>query len=1306
MGNNSSQSSLEPGLLSCFKHFSDASFEALFFSEDGICIAQNRSAQNMFGYTDEEAVGRPGTDWIHPDYHSIVKCHLRSGNDADPYEVVALRKDGSSFVCEIQARMADVDGRAIRITSLRDISARKKAEAALVKSEHKWRHILINSPQMGISLDPQGKIIFANDHFLELTGWQRDEVIGKDWFETFIHESIRDEIGSVFKTVMAQKHEHGFSNYENDILHRNGGHLTIAWSNVLTLDVNGYVEDVTCLGVDLTQRRRAEKAIRESEERFRLLAENARDLIYRMAVPDGVYEYVSPASQGILGYSPEEFISNPMLIRNLIHQDWREYLEENWKLVCDGRGLDSFEFKIIHKNGEEHWLSQRNVYLKDDSGKVYAMEGIVTDITERKHAEEKAHQAEAFLTAAMDRSPAGIAIAEAPSGKLKYVNKAALGIRGGAEAELVDGVSVDEYVQSWQILHFDGTPYETEEVPLARAILFGETCDRQFILRRPDQEERIVWAHAAPIYSDSGELIAGIVVFPDITDLKKVEIALKDSEERLKLAAESGGLGLWDWRVDLDRAIVSDQWLKIKGLTREKFEKLNIEHWHQNIHPEDIDRATALLERHLNGEIAHFECEYRFNRPGHGWYWEQAAARVIERDSNGKPIRMLGYHQDISDRKQAELRLQESENRFQLAMNASQDGLFDWNLVTNEIYYSPGWKKMLGYEDDELPNDFSVWETATDPEDVKRSWTMLQELINKQRDRFEIEFKMKHKDDHWVDILSRATAVFDESGTAVRIVGTHVDITERKCAAEALRKSEATLLKVFEILPIGLWFADKTGKLLRGNPAGQRIWGAEPKVGMEEYGVFTARRYPSGEELKSDEWALAKSILHGATIVDEMLEIDAFDGVKRIILNYTAPLKGGENNIEGAIVVNNDITDLIRTQEALHKAKEHAEAANMAKSEFLANMSHEIRTPLSGLMGMLQLLKMTNQDTEQGEYTEQALQSSRRLLRLLSDILDIAKVEAGKLSLVLEPLDFQDVIDSVVQLFSPVAMEKQVDLKVHINPEIPSTLLGDAARLQQVLSNLVGNAIKFTSMGHVDINAHPLSPRKQDEYHVLFSVSDTGIGMSDELVEKLFVPFTQGEQNYKRSFQGAGLGLSISKRLVELMGGNMAVESEEGVGSTLYFCIRFKRAEHGSTARSIEGKRAELTGRKVVVVDDDETSKFIALKCLEKAGHQVVAVEDGEQALAVLKEEPFDLVLMDVQMPVLDGVEATNAIRRGDAGQENKDIPIIAMTAYAMTGDKEKLLEAGMNGYVAKPVEIEELQKVMSHVLEKIDNPH
>jgi PAS domain S-box-containing protein len=400
------------------------------------------------------------------------------------------------------------------------------------------------------------------------------------------------------------------------------------------------------------------------------------------------------------------------------------------------------------------------------------------------------------------------------------------------------------------------------------------------------------------------------------------------------------------------------------------------------------------------------------------------------------------------------------------------------------------------------------------------------------------------------------------------------------------------------------------------------------------------------------------------------------------------------------LVICRDISDRKRFEAALVEAKQAAESSSKVKSEFLANMSHEIRTPINGIMGMLQLMNTTELTEEQHEFIEYALQASNRLIRLLSDILDLSRVESGRMEIVAEPFSPADVMESLLHLFAPVAREQGIELRVQVSPDIPASLNGDALRTQQILVNLVGNALKFSEAGRVDVDVRPLPVHAEGECRLLFTVSDTGPGIADEQMERVFTPFTQVDGSYRRRFQGAGLGLAICARLLELMNGTMAVDSQLGVGSQFYFSIPFALAE---SAAPVARKRLEpiiSAGVKILLAEDDHTSRLFARRVLEKGGHTVTAVENGEQALEALQAEAFDILLVDIQMPVLDGMETVKALRQGDAGETNRDIPIIALTAHSMAGDKDRFLEAGMNWYVAKPLDVDTLLAAVVSVLE------
>ncbi|MEI6226918.1 MAG: ATP-binding protein, partial [Deltaproteobacteria bacterium] len=543
-------------------------------------------------------------------------------------------------------------------------------------------------------------------------------------------------------------------------------------------------------------------------------------------------------------------------------------------------------------------------------------------------------------------------------------------------------------------------------------------------------------------------------------------------------------------------------------------------------------------------------------------------------------------------------------------------------------------------------------------------------------------------------VLVSGTPVFGETGQLIQVVVTFTDITARRQAEERYREAAERMRAIVTSMAEGVVLQDAGGKIWLCNTSAERILGLsfDQMAGRTSVDPRWVSVHEDGSPFPGADHPSMVTLRTGEPLSNVIMGLNQPDGAKRWISISSEPLRIGPDAPPHLVVTTfMDVTEQRRTAEALATGMLAADQASRAKSEFLSSMSHEIRTPLNGVLGMQQLLLRTPLTPEQREYVSTANDSAQTLMHLISDILDLSKIEAGQFQLQVERFSLADAVQRIARPAALLAEKKGLQFSTEIVGGTPDLLVGDSWRIGQVLNNLVSNAVKFTEAGQVSlrVEGRNIEPGRAE---ITFEVRDTGIGISRDAISRLFRPFSQADGTITRRFGGTGLGLAISRQLAEMMGGSVGVESVPGEGSTFRMTVRLPVPEApAADVTAPEGPDASPpTGavrgrpRRVLLAEDNPVNRLLASRLLQHAGHSVTVAGDGREALRLLAQESFDLVLMDVQMPEMDGLEALRRLRFREK-HSGGHVHVVAVTAQAMSGDKEQCLAAGADAYLSKP---------------------
>lgn len=894
------------------------------------------------------------------------------------------------------------------------------------------------------------------------------------------------------------------------------------------------------------------------------------------------------------------------------------------------------------------------------------------------------------------------------NGNCTWINKKALNMLGYSEKEIL-------HKNQHDIFHShkpSREKYNADECPinLTSKDKVTRTLNEHFIKKDGSLLPIILTVTSI----DEG---GAIVVFRDISNSIAKEQALKRSERELRLEKQrldaiiqGTNVGTGEWNIQTGDTIFNERWAEIIGYTLDEISPTSIDTWEKFSHPDDFIATKKLLEEHLDGKTEYFESEMRMKHKNGHWVWVVDRAKVFEWDKDDKPVLMSGTHQDITERKLAQEKIEHINNQLESLLESIPDLI--WMKDVNGVYITCNkrFEDFFGASLDEIKGKTDYDFVSKELADFFREHDKKAMHSNVPLTNFEeITFAV---DSHKEFLQTTKTAVRGRNGEILGILGIGRDLSELKRSEQKLRDSKELLDLFFKQSMHGFFFMmldepiewndsidkEKTLDYVFEHQRVTKINEAmleQYKAKEEEFLGFTPTDFfKHNIEEGRDIWRelFSRGIYHVNTNEQK------FDGTPMVIDGDYICLYNSEGKITGHFGVQREITQDIRDKEALQEAKEEAERANNSKSEFLANMSHEIRTPMNAIIGFSEILLESDLDEKQLHQLHKINSSSKMLLSIINDILDFSKIEANRLEIEHREFNLESILSKIKMLFKQTALDKGLEFYCNVEEGVPSMVVADELRITQVLINLLGNAIKFTKEGAVKVDLK-ISKKDEKSATLLFSVIDSGIGISQNQIEKLFKPFSQADDSITRRYGGSGLGLSISSRLVSAMGGEIDVKSKEGVGSTFSFEIIVGVNSWSQNSLKLENmdiskdaskllKYPDFSNVKLLLVEDNEINQEITTEILKKVKITPDLANNGKEAVDIFVAKPnyYDIILMDIQMPIMSGYEATKIIREHD-----KEIPIIALTAAAMIEDRHKTLDAGMNEHLSKPIDSDEM---------------
>ena len=1241
-----------------------------------------------------ELVGKPIQSVPFPEVARRFQEAIEQVGRTRSLAVIEYAMEARNEEAQFEARLLPLPKDQIFVI-IRNITERKQSEKALRESMTRLQTVVTGAPVILYCFDRHGIFTLSEGSGLAGMGLKAGEVVGRSVLEVYRDQP---EIVAALQRALAGESFTVRLSFPDDAVYEA--------SHTALHDDQGEYDGTIGVLIDVTGRERAQARLRESESLLRRSQAVASIGSYYLNVETGGW-LSSPALDGIFGID-EAFAKDVGGWISLVHPDERnellEYLRDH---VLAGHNRFDREYRIIRKSDQqERWVHGLGELEFDDRGNTIKMIGTIQDITSRKTAE----QALWIKNWAIESSISAIALTDL-DGRLTYVNSSFLGMWGYAQAAEVLGRPASDFTM---------VPQKVTQIITVlkeKGHWAGELSGW-----RKDGSVFLVELSTALVKDVNGRPVAMIASALDVTERRRNETALLELKEQLTATLNA----LPDLLFIMDR---EGRILDCRSPSQERLYRAPEQFLGRRVSEVVPAESAAIVMGAITDAFANGTSSgalYSLRKDDTREWFEMSAARQGSREA--EEARVIVLVRDVTQRKATEDRLRQSEERLREVVQVSRIGVFEHDHLTDTIYWSPEQRRNYGWTADE-PVSLDKFLRCVHPDDGERIAQAVRRAHDPAGDgRYDVEHRILHRDGAVRWLVTRSQSFFAGEGAArhlIRTVGAVLDFTEQRQAAEALQESEERLRLALSAANQGLYDLNvQTGEAVV-SPEYALMLGHAPDTFHETNEAWRARLHPDDQEPVSrayteyvaglrpeyrvefrqrtgtGEW---KWILSLGKVVAQ----DAEGRPLRMLGTHT-DITAQKLAEEKVLKARDELEIRVqeRTQE-LEQAKLAAEAASQAKSRFLAVMSHEIRTPLNGVTGVLHLLQTDSLSAQQHHWIEMATTSAGTLLRVINDILDFSKVEAGKLDLHCGPTDLHTTVNKTATTFTDRAIAKGIAWNLFIDPSVPRYVTTDGDRLAQILGNLLSNAVKFTDAGTIGLHVTSKTV-ESDRTWVRFEVSDTGMGVGPAEQERLFQPFSQVDNSSTRRHGGTGLGLGICKHLVELMGGTIGIESAAGRGSTFWFELPLQKGTPVPTpdiaertpvptaaSASAAASPPKPAPRRVLLAEDNEINQELAQEMIQFAGCTCDCVVNGHEAVRAATGGGYDLMFMDCMMPGMDGYAATQSIRAEEsraaaAGQTPRHLPIIAMTANALEGDREECLAAGMDDYLSKPLDPEKV---------------